>query len=610
MKLNSVNINSRPNWLFLAVIALVFPVIFYHLFSAGFIAWDDPGYVVNNKDVHQFAIKNFFTQFYIGNYHPLTMISYAIDWKLFGKQASGYHIENILWHFLNTVLVFYFGKKIQLKPLQAFLLAVIFAFHPLQIESVAWVAERKNLLYAFFFILSLLFYIQYKNTQSFKRLIVVYICFVCSLLAKPSAIVLPLVFILIDVFLFKESFKQFYKRHILFLLLSIGLAIVTLFAQEEDKFINENHAYAINERIGYAGYAILQYVYKFLVPINLSVIYPYPQDKAVSLIIGYATVLLLVFGCYKLYKSKYKLVLYGLLFFVVNLLLVLQFIPFGEVLTADRYMYLPIIGLSIVALNFLPSSDKHLKIISISVVVIFGTLTFMRASVWKNSISLYTDIIKKYPHSFVALNSLGAEHMLNKNYDMSLRYLNAAINENVNYYKGYYNRGLLFAQTERMKDALKDFDKAIELNKYGKAYVARANVYYTLKDFSKAISDAETVLTTEPNNVKAFNVLANCYDDLNQLDKAIFYYNKVIEVSDENPFYFLRRAIVHGKMQQFQLCLQDLEACTNLDANYAEAYYWKGVVKVNMKQNPCADLRKAVDLGFTAAQQPLQTYCR
>lgn len=120
MKSNSVNINSRPFWLFLAVIGIIFPVVFYNLFSAGFIAWDDPEYVVNNKDVHQFAVKNFFTHFYIGNYHPLTMLSYAIDWKLFGKHAAGYHIENIIWHFLNTGLVFYLGKKNTIKTITSF----------------------------------------------------------------------------------------------------------------------------------------------------------------------------------------------------------------------------------------------------------------------------------------------------------------------------------------------------------------------------------------------------------------------------------------------------------------------------------------------------------
>ena len=140
--------------------------------------------------------------------------------------------------------------------------------------------------------------------------------------------------------------------------------------------------------------------------------------------------------------------------------------------------------------------------------------------------------------------------------------------------------------------------------------MARANAYYILKDFPKAINDAEAALKSDANNPKANYVLANCYDDLNQLDKALNYYNKVISVNSETPVYYMRRAIVHGKMQQFQLCLQDLDNCTSLDPNYAEAYYWKGVAKVNLKQNPCSDLSKAVSLGFDVARQPLQTYCR
>jgi tetratricopeptide (TPR) repeat protein len=133
----------------------------------------------------------------------------------------------------------------------------------------------------------------------------------------------------------------------------------------------------------------------------------------------------------------------------------------------------------------------------------------------------------------VALNSLGAEHMLNKNYDQSLSYLNAAINENVAYYKGYYNRGLLYAQTNRMQEALADFTKAIDLKQYPKAYVARANVYYTLHDYPKAITDAQSALKTEPQNIKALYVIATSYDDQNELNAALDYYNKALYFSND-----------------------------------------------------------------------------
>ena len=518
---------------------------------------------------------------------------------------------SLLFHIINSVLVYYLATLLLKDKLKSLLCAVIFCFHPLQVETVAWVSAKNNLVYSVFFLSGLIFYSKFIILGVKKYYVYALFLFVLSVLSKPLAICFPLILILLDYLLkVKLDFKSIILNKIPFVIVAFILGLATIYTRTEDKFINQNHAHAIHERVGYAGYALLQYIYKFFIPINLSVIYPYPQNKTVSLIIGYGVILIFIVCCYKLYKLKHKIALYGLLFFVANLLLVLQFVPFGEVLTADRYMYLPIIGLSLLVVSFLTITEKYLKPILVIVVFVFGSLTFMRASVWKNSISLYSDILKKYPHSFVALNSLGAEYMLNKNYDLSLRYLNAAINENTNYYKGYYNRGLLFAQTERLKDALKDFDIAIALKQYPKAYVARANLFYVLKDFPKAMSDAETVLKTEVNNPKANYVLANCYDDLNQFQKALSYYNKAISVNAENPLYYLRRAILYGKMQQFEPCLKDLDTCTNIDNNYAEAYYWKGVVKINMKQNPCSDLKKAADLGFKASENPLRTYCR
>ncbi|MBA4239142.1 MAG: hypothetical protein C0448_00335 [Sphingobacteriaceae bacterium] len=610
MKTTNKNITFNPSILYVVVLAALVVLAYFKLFSANFISWDDGEVLVNNKDVHDFNLKAFFTNYYVGNYAPIAMIGFAIDWLIFNGNPAGHHAMSLLFHIINGVLVYYLTNLIIKDKVKAIVCALIFCLHPLQVETVAWVSAKNNLVYSVFFLLGLIHYSKFVLNGIKKNYIYALLFFILSGLSKPSAICFPLVLVALDYILKeKQNFKSLVLNKIPFIIVALIIGLATIYTRTEDKFINQNHAYAIHERIGYAGYALLQYIYKFFIPMDLSVIYPYPQNKALSIGIGYVMLALILFGLYKLYKSSSKIIFFGLLFFIINLLLVLQFIPFGEVLTADRYMYLPIVGICIALLSIIPLKEKQLKIATIALALVFGSLTFMRASVWKNSIALYSDIIKKYPHSYVALNSLGAEYMLNKNYDMASRYLNSAINENPNYYKGYYNRGLLFAQTNRMKNALQDFDKAIALNQYPKAYIARATAYYELKDFSKAISDAETVLKTDANNPKANYVLANCYDDLNQLDKALVYYNKVISISTENPLYYMRRAIVYGKQQQYQQCLQDLDACTNLDANYAEAYYWKGVVKVNMKQNPCNDLKKAIDLGFTAAQQPLQTYC-
>ncbi|MCD6019296.1 MAG: hypothetical protein K0S53_2417 [Bacteroidetes bacterium] len=610
LRTNNIPMTFKSKILYLTGLCLLVALVYFKLFSSHFISWDDGDVVLNNKDVHHFDVKAFFTSYYVGNYAPMSMIAFAVDWLIFKGNAAGHHAMSLLFHAVNTILVYQLVALVLKDKVKAIVCAMIFCFHPLQVETIAWVSAKNNLVYSLFFLLGLKNYTKFLINKTKNYYLYALVFFMLSVLSKPSAVCFPLVLMLLDYLMnVKISFKTVLLNKIPFLIIAIILGVATIYTRTEDKFINQNHAFAFHERIGYAGYALLQYLYKFFIPINLSVIYPYPQNKMLSMAVGYGMIVLLVFVFYKFFRSA-KVLVFGLLFFITNLLLVLQFLPFGEVLTADRYMYLPIIGLSIVLLSVFPPKENALKIIGVSLTLIFGTLTFVRTGVWKNSISLYSDILKKYPHSFVALNSLGAEYMLNKNYDMGLRYLNAAINENTEYFKGYYNRGLLYAQTDRMKEALRDFDKAIALKQYQKAYVARANVYYTLKDFPKAISDAETVLEKDPGNPKANYVIANCYDDLNQLNKAMIYYDKVISSNPENPLYFLRRAIVFGKMQKFESCLKDLEVTTNLAPGYAEAYYWKGVAKVNLKQSPCSDLRKAVELGFAAAQQPLENYCR
>lgn len=592
------------------VIAIAFPLVYLNLFSANFISWDDKEVLLTNIDVHEFNSKAFFTKHYVGNYAPITMIVFAIDWLLFKGSAFWQHSSNLILHFINVLLVFKLIELLLKDKYKAFLVCIIFCFHPTQIETIAWIAAKNNLIYASFFLLASIQYLNFRKEKKSKFYIYSFIFFLLSVLSKPSAICFPICLFAFDYVSGKSFDKKEFINKIPFFAIAIIIGLITIYTRKEDNFLTNSHAFPLFDRIGLSGYAIFQYLNKFLIPINLSVIYPYPQNKLSIVILGYLVLVFISYVFFQLYKTKKHHLLFGSLFFIINLLLVLQIIPFGEVLTADRYMYLPIIGIALIIVSLISVEIKQLKIITITVLIIYGSLSFLRTPVWLNSTSLYKDVIKKYPHTFVALNSLGVEYMLNNNYDLATKYFNLSINENINYFKGYYNRGLLYAQTNRYDKALSDFNKAITLHNYSKAYVARANIYYALKDFSKAIADAEYVLNTDANNIKANYVMATCYDDLNQLDKALGYYNKTITKYTEEPIYYLRRGILFGKQQNFTACLNDLNACTRLNPNFAEAYYWKGVVKVNLKQNPCADLRSAVNLGFTPAQQSINMYCR
>ena len=612
MKTNTLHNNSKSDWFYLMFFVLAFPLVYYKLFTAGFISWDDPEILLANRDVHQFSIKQFFTNFYVGNYHPITMLNYAIDWQLFGKSALGYHAENILWHLVNTVLVYFIAKELKLKQIQALLVSSVFAFHPVQLETVAWVAERKTLLYSFFFLLAIFNYLKYKQQSQIKHLVWVYACFILSLLSKPAAVVFPMLLIALDVFFYGESLKDTYKRYILFFVISLVFGLITIKAQQEAKFLLNTHDYNVFYKIGIFGYGIFHYIYKFILPINLSAFYGYPDKLTVISIIGVTTLISVVFILYMVVKRKQQLVLFAFTFFIINIILVLQIISFGDAIVADRYMYLPIIGLTLV-LIYLFEKSIFFKIPTMAVVIILSIASFARAAVWNNSLSLFSDTLKKEPTSFLVLNSLGSEYTMQGNPKQAIPFLNKAIAVAPDYYKGYYNRGLAYVQLQQNDKALDDFNKAINYHKQGnhaKSYVARANVYYNLKDFTKAIQDAEKALSIDAKNAKANFLLGNCYDDLNDLPKALSYYNTSIQLNPEEPLFYLRRAVLYGKQQKFNECLADLNTCTTINENFAEAYYWKGVAKVSLKQNPCDDLKKAVKLGFSAAYQPLQNYCR
>jgi tetratricopeptide (TPR) repeat protein len=586
-------------------------VIFYFkMYTAGFLSWDDNDVLVKNYDVHHFNLKAFFTKHYVGNYAPMTMIVFAIEWSLFHGSAFWHHFMNVVLHSFCGILVFKLTLALFKNRSWALFTAIIFCLHPVQVETVAWVAAKNNIICAIFFLSALICYCRYKENSKKKDLLLSLLLFSLSVLSKPSAICFPLCLFAIDLILEKDQNKNSLFEKAPFFIIAILLGFVTLSSREEDNFLNSTHHFNLVERIGFAGYAILSYFKNFFVPFNLSVIYPYPENELFATITGYALIVSLLIGLYFLYRSK-KTVLIGVIFFfIANLLLVLQLIPFGETLTADRYMYIPIIAVCWLIIILFKPSKKIIKPVFVFCILIFGTITFFRTQVWKNSFELYTDIIRKHPRSAVAITSLGAEYLMKNEDNKALSCFNDAVRLSPGNYKIYYNRGLAFSKNKRNKEAIADFSKAIELHQYSKAYAARANTYYEEQNYTAAIDDAGKALNKDPKNVRALYVLGNTYNDLNQLEKSLQNYNAVIALSPEEPAFYLKRAIVYGKQQNFTKCLEDLDISTQLDPDLAESFYWKGVAKVNLNQNPCADLKKAVNLGFIQAQGPLQKYCR
>lgn len=599
----------KKEWAFISA-ALLTIAAYSLFFGYGHISWDDPEMVFKNSDVQNFNLKAFFQTSYVGNYIPVTMLAHSIVWQLFGASAGWHHAMALLLHLANAWLVLQIGRKLFQSEGAALLGSGVFLLHPTQIESIGWIGEFKTPVYSFFFLLSLLYYLKAKLPYKSKAYYVALLLFVFSLLSKPSAVTLPALLLVIDLLHNKLPLKQSLLALLPFMLLAILFSYINLETQTKAQFINQAHAFPYWQRLLFAGFALIKYLFLFLAPIHLQVIYPYPVDSAAVLITGAVAlgflILLLVAGLNK----KWSMALIAGAMVLINLLPVLQFIPFGEVLYADRYLYLPVIGFGWLIGILFEKLKLPIPLTALPLLIVLCFLSFMRSKDWRSALSLYENVLIYNPGSFVALNSAGVECMQNNDDAKAYRYFSKAISDNPRNYKGFYNRGLLQLKTGNPANAVADFNGCLNLYDYAKAYAGRAAAYLQLQDFPKAKQDAEYALQLDVKQAKALFVLAECYNAMNQLESALSYYNRAIALNANEADYYFKRAIAYGKFQKFDACLSDLEVCLYLNPDYYDAYYWRGVAKINVGQNACKDFETAAKHNVQQAVSAYYKYCQ
>jgi tetratricopeptide (TPR) repeat protein len=599
----------RQNAVLTGAIILTF-LVYYRFLLFGHISWDDPEMVFKNPYVQHFGINDLFTKHFVGNYIPVTMLFHALGWAVGGDSDALHHLINILFHLLNGILVFRLGKLIFRDNVVVLFGAIIFLLHPTQVESVGWISELKNVLSTTFYLSSAVIYLTSQNENSTLKYISSFLLFTLGCLSKSSVVVLPLSLICLELIINGRLNPRIILNKIPFLIVSVIIGIINIQSQIADQFINHAHEFPIYQRFGFAGFALFRYLILFLLPTNLSVIYPFPPAKSFVLIVGFTWLLILLTSLILFYRRKKFMWMGVILFILINYFLVLQFLPFGEVLYADRYSYVPLMAFGWIIGLFISALKIDVRIVGGIAAGLFALLTFARTSAWKDAITLYEDILKKYPDEFVALNSAGVECMFQNKDREALSYFDRAVNASPYNYKGFYNRGLLYLKNGRIVEAIFNFSQTIELYPYSKAYTGRASAFYRGNDLSKAMEDARKAIQLDPENSKAYFVLGNCYNDLNKHAEALEEYNKAIALKGDDPDYFFKRAIVKGKKQDFKACFDDLQIVIGLKPDYYEAYYWRGVAKVNLNQDPCEDLKIAAQHNFEPAVISYNKYCR
>lgn len=550
--------NSKTIFFLLIATAIVYiPSLFNH-----FTNWDDEIYILNNPLIKNFSANGiaaiFSTPEYMGNYHPLTLLSYAFDYYLAGLQPFAYHATNILLHLGCTLFVFIFLIELGMKQASSFLAAVLFGLHPMHVESVAWLSARKDVLYAVFFLGALICYVRYIHRNNNRWYFLSLLLFICSLLSKAVAVVLPVIILLIDYLHDRQFSKKSIFEKIPFFLLSILFGIVAIVAQQSAKAIDQHPAFDFIDRLFIGAYGLVNYIIKLAFPFNLSALYFYPSEITGLPSTFYFSFALVMLAAVAVIVSirKTKKIFFGTAFFGATILLVLQIIPVGRAMMADRYSYISSIGFFYLLAVLFENRESQWKsfsqytrkgmIVMLCVYCVWlGVTTWQRCGVWDNGITIWTDVIEKNPSD-----------------------------------PGLYNsRGQAYMSAGDLQNAMRDFNMAIALKPdYKHALTDRGNIYYATKQYTSAISDFTSAIALD----RTF---------------ALGYYD---------------RANSYAQIKKFDLALQDYSTALQLKPDYGDAFYNRGVLKLALgdSSGACNDFRNAAQFIPEIAQKVLVSLCR
>lgn len=629
-----VRLRSPQVLLWLAGIILLTSIAFSPSLKNGFTNWDDNVYIGENALIKSLSgdnIKKMFnTENYVSNnYHPITILSLAVDYKISGYHPKTYHLTNLLFHLLNTALVFWFifllsGKKIEV----AAIVALFFGIHPMHVESVAWISERKDVMYTFFFMAALIAYYKYIHTVEKNKFLLygfILILFLLSILSKAMAVVLPLLLLLIDYYTGRKFNKYTILEKLPFFALSLLFGILASHIQSGA--IAKFETFTWLQRIGFASYGMINYIYNLFIPLNLSCFYPYPNliEGRLPMIFYIAPFIVLgLFIVVFLSIKKNKILAFGFLFFCITIALVLQFISVGQVIMADRYTYVSFIGLLFpIAMGYewlQHQTEKKLELykkismlLLLLCVALSFWLTYERTKVWKNSDVLWTDAIQKYPSSEPYRNrgsylvnkaayDLGEKRVGENEYDRALEDFNMSIKMSSINAKVYINRANIYGLKNQFNLALSDYSKAIELDKTdAQTFFNRAITYSIMKQFDKAAADYTTALSMQPGFAAAKENRAYVYVDNGNYEKAIADLNELIQLNSSNSIYYFYRGFAYFKMENIPAALADNTTAIQLNPDYSAAYFNRSVINKGLGKfkDALEDALKAQSLGYT-----------
>ncbi len=596
-----------------ALLPAILTFLFYlPVLKNNFVTWDDPQMIQDNPYIRSFSLESIggmFKNFYAANWIPLTWLSLALDFKLGGLDPFIYHLDNLILHCCNTALVFFLGVRILAIPGKgleregspagwvtpaAFLTALLFGLHPIHVESVAWATERKDMLFGIFYLLSLLFYLDYSSASSQKvwKLNVCLFLFVMSLLSKPMAVTLPFVLLLFDVWplnRFSSSPKKILLEKLPFFILALISGWMTMLAHFHEGPAPTTRDLPLDYRVMNAFHSLVFYLVKMVVPVDLATLYPIVLLKTFSLeyVAAFLAVILISGICFR-YRKKRPYLAAASIYYLVTLAPTLGIEYAGGYAAADRFTYLPSLGpflLLASVLAFGLSSRRFLfNFLVAGLTVLLGLGTIQQIGIWKNSISLWENVVKvASPYvPDIIYEHLGDAYMSASQWDDALGAFNSALanapeNAGLHEKKGItlINKGLLPESASEFKlesaldpqnamahrylyfanqkmghypEALAEAQEAVRLNpKLPGVYNSLGAAYSSMAQYEKAAEAFESAHLIDPTDTGCLMNLASIYAATGKIAETIKILNEAAALQPQNPDIYQRLGQAYEK---------------------------------------------------------------
>ncbi|HTA82131.1 MAG TPA: hypothetical protein VK783_04325 [Bacteroidia bacterium] len=605
--------------------------------------WDDGVYVTENPYVKVMSWDNIkamldprknITQNY---YHPLTLFSLMLNYHFSKDKPEGYYITNIVIHLLNTALIFFFimqllGAMVKRKygdikgiVWLAALCALWHGIHPMHVESVSWLAERKDVLYLFFYILGLMTYVKYVEAGQSKWLVYTAIFYLLSLISKPLAVTFPLSIFALDVLLKRDKEYPFPYWKLIFekvpiFILSFAAGVAAYVMAKQGGSISSFGVFTLGQRIMFASDNFVMYFVKAFDPVHLCSFIPYPNtdtDGSLPFIYYIAPILALLIPGIPLYLSYragenyFRVTLFGFAFYFFNVMFILQFVSAGATIMSERYSYAPYIGIVFMVVYFLyVLVDKFpaFKYPVIGIVLlassILGYLCYDRTLVWHNTKTLWQDVIRKYPYRIqTSYKNLG-------NYYADLGptnpvYYDSAYTNYVTLVKihmadagTWSNIANIYGLRKQFDSSLIAYSMALKMDSTSfDAHLDRAITYSMMKKYPEALTDYNYAYKLEPKSEKMLQNRASTYIACGMYADAIKDYTNLIGINPDIPGTYLDRGAAEWDNKDYQAALTDFTYYHKIDPKNVQCVFNLAVTYEKLK-----DFKSALDYALMAQQ--------